>query len=137
MPEKRDQSMGKEESNKRRYALNFGRLEVLTDVIAAALEVEETTVEEWMKSEGITPNKRQKELRRRQAEGIAAAKAKGVTFGRPKTRVPENFEVIVKAWEDKRISADDAMEMCGLKSATFYRRVREYRMSRKRKSGLR
>lgn len=126
-----------ENHDKRRYALNFGRLEVPTDIIASALEIDETIVEKWLVAEGIMPNKRQKELRRRQAEGIAAARSKGVRFGRPKTKIPENFEVIVKAWEDKKISAVDAMEMCGLKAATFYRRVKEYRMSKKEKSGLR
>lgn len=42
-------------------------------------------------------------IRKRQAEGIAAAKAKGVRFGRPEISAPEDFQVIVSAWEDKTI----------------------------------
>ncbi|MGN1142328.1 MAG: recombinase family protein [Oliverpabstia sp.] len=67
-------------------------------------------------------------IRQRQAEGIAAAKARGVKFGRPEVRVPDDFGKIIKAWEKKEISFKEAVEKCGMSEATFYRRVREYRL---------
>ena len=113
----------------KRYVLNLGKLGVPADVIARALEIDNIAVDKWLSYEGIDPGKREKEIRKRQADGIAAAKAKGVRFGRPKVAEPENFGNIVKAWEDKKISATDAMEICGMKEATFYRHVREYRVN--------
>lgn len=110
------------------YVLNLGKLGVPTEVISNAVDKDIKTIEEWLSAEGVDPNSRRNELRKRQTEGIAAAKAKGVKFGRPKVTPPENFGNIIKAWEDKKLSAADAMELCGMKEATFYRRVREYRL---------
>lgn len=67
-------------------------------------------------------------IKKRQAEGIAAAKARGVKFGRPEIEVPKNFAETVKAWEQKQISISDALRITGLAEATFYRRLREYRI---------
>ena len=72
-------------------------------------------------------------LRKRQEQGIAAAKAKGVKFGRPGAQAPEEFPKIVRDWERKRISIDEALEKCGVSESTFYRRVREYRILQKHK----
>lgn len=66
-------------------------------------------------------------IKKRQAEGIASAKAKGVRFGRPEKELPDNFGNIVKAWEQKKISFSDILEQCNISEATFYRRLREYR----------
>lgn len=66
-------------------------------------------------------------IRKRQAEGIAAAKEKGVHIGRPKRKVPKNFVKIVRHWENKNISIDDALRLSGMSEATFYRRLRDYR----------
>ena len=71
-------------------------------------------------------------IRQRQAEGIAAAKARGVRFGRPQLLVPENFEQTVRSWERKEISVREAVRRCGMSEATFYRRLKEYRMTEKR-----
>ena len=70
-------------------------------------------------------------IRERQAQGIAAAKARGVRFGRPEVAVPENFEDIVKRWEKGRIRFEDALMESGLSQSTFYRRLREYRAGQK------
>ncbi len=72
-------------------------------------------------------------IRKRQEQGIAAAKARGVRFGRPEARVPEEFPKIVRDWERKRISIDEALEKCGVSESTFYRKVREYRISQRNK----
>ncbi len=63
-------------------------------------------------------------IKKRQAEGIAAAKARGVHFGRPEVEVPENFENIVRLLETKQLYCNDAIRISGLSSATFYRRKR-------------
>ena len=69
-------------------------------------------------------------IRQRQAEGIAAAKARGVRFGRPQIVMPECFEKIVRLWEQKEITVKEAVQRCGVSEATFYRRLREYREKR-------
>ena len=74
-------------------------------------------------------------IRKRQAEGIAAAKAKGVRLGRPEKEAPDDFGEVVKAWEQKRLAFSEALEKCGMSEATFYRRVREYRLVRDGKKG--
>ena len=67
-------------------------------------------------------------IKKRQSQGIAAAKKRGVRFGRPEKPIPEGFAETVKLWEKKEIDIKAVLEMCGLKEATFYRRLREYRM---------
>ena len=70
-------------------------------------------------------------IKKRQAEGIAAAKLKGVRFGRPEIPPPDNFAEIVVAWEAKKIPFAEAVRQCGMSEATFYRRLREYRLAKK------
>ncbi len=60
-------------------------------------------------------------IRQRQAEGIAAAKKRGVKFGRPPIPVPNNFKENYLLWKNKKISARQAAEKCGLTIDTFYR----------------
>lgn len=67
-------------------------------------------------------------IKKRQAEGIAAAKARGVKFGRPEKEAPDDFGRIVKEWEHKKLSIADVLEKCNMSEATFYRRLREYRL---------
>jgi DNA invertase Pin-like site-specific DNA recombinase len=69
-------------------------------------------------------------IKKRQAEGIATAKARGVKFGRPEKEAPDDFGRIVKAWEQKKLSFADVLEKCNMSEATFYRRLREYRLLR-------
>lgn len=69
-------------------------------------------------------------IKKRQAEGIAAAKARGVKFGRPEKEAPDDFGKIVKAWEQKKLSFGDVLEKCNMSEATFYHRLREYRLLR-------
>jgi len=66
-------------------------------------------------------------IRSRQAEGIAAAKQRGVRFGRPHVPPPADFPAIVAEWEAGQLHFQDALTRSGLSEATFYRRLREYR----------
>lgn len=66
-------------------------------------------------------------IRKRQEQGIAAAKARGVRFGRPEIPIPDNFGKIVSDWEKKKISFEDTLKLCNMSEATFYRKLREYR----------
>lgn len=68
----------------------------------------------------------------RQAQGIAAARAKGVRFGRPIKTPPENFGNLIKQWEHGELQFKALLEKTGLKKATFYRRLREHRVMKKR-----
>ena len=78
----------------------------------------------------VAQNEREN-IRKRQAEGIAAAKARGVRFGRPEKPVPENFKEIVKQWEKKQIDIETAVSMCNMSIPTFYKRLKEYKIIEK------
>ena len=67
-------------------------------------------------------------IKKRQEQGIAAAKAKGVHMGRPVKDVPDNFGQLVKQWEKKKIPLEQVLQECQMAEATFYRRLREYRL---------
>ena len=59
-------------------------------------------------------------IRKRQAEGIAAARARGVRFGRPPLPVPKNFEEMRRAWREGRMSLRETADACGMPRGTFY-----------------
>lgn len=65
-------------------------------------------------------------IRKRQREGIDAARIKGKHMGRPKIKVPANFFVIYEQWKQEKITAKKAMAALNMKSSTFYRMVKEY-----------
>ena len=62
-------------------------------------------------------------IRTRQAEGIRAAKAAGVIFGRPRKVMPDNFDELVDGWMHEEIPLNDVLELCSISRATFYRKV--------------
>lgn len=64
-------------------------------------------------------------IRQRQAEGIAAAKAKGVKFGRPPMPLPDNFDAVCAEWRAKKISLTEASRKCGIPRGTFYSKVKK------------
>ena len=69
-------------------------------------------------------------IRKRQAEGITAARKRGVRFGRPPKEAPENFGELVKKWERGQMPLKKVLESCGMKDTTFYKRLGEYRIIR-------
>ncbi len=65
-------------------------------------------------------------IKQRQAEGIAAAKARGVRFGRPPVLLPENFHQIHIAWRKKQLTLKEAAKACNMPVGTFYGKARQY-----------
>jgi len=66
-------------------------------------------------------------IRQRQAEGIIAARARGVRFGRPVEKLPEDFAAFVKLWERGDLPLSVLLEQTGLRRSTFFNRLREFR----------
>lgn len=65
-------------------------------------------------------------IRQRQAEGIAAAKAKGVKFGRPPLPLPDNFYAVHKSWRAKKLTLKQAAKACNMPVGTFYGKARKF-----------
>ena len=65
-------------------------------------------------------------IKKRQREGIEAAKKNGKKFGRPKIEIPSDFEEVYRSWKQKEITAVQAMRKLQLSSSTFYRMVGKY-----------
>ena len=81
---------------------------VLVEVLASIAEQERITI------------------RKRQRDGIDAARRKGKHLGRPKAEVPVEFAKIYAEWKSGNITARNAMQKLGLSSSTFYRIVRQH-----------
>ena len=80
---------------------------ILIEVLASVAEQERNTI------------------RKRQREGIEAAKKAGRNLGRPQTTMPNNWNEIVAAWKSGQITAVEAMRRSGMKRTTFYKKVHE------------
>ena len=63
-------------------------------------------------------------IKQRQAEGIAAAKARGVRFGRKPGELPKNFNEVRERWRRKEITINQAARECGMAKTTFFERAR-------------
>ena len=65
-------------------------------------------------------------IRKRQREGIEAAKRKGKHLGRPRLQIPDDFEKIYIQWKEEKLTAKKAMELLGMSRTHFYRQVKRY-----------
>lgn len=96
--------------------------EVVSDIAAAdptrSRELLSAFVSELVLA--VADESRREERRQRQAEGIAAAKARGVRFGRPAAPVPDNFDEAHQDWRAGKLSLQQAADACGISRGTFY-----------------
>ena len=74
---------------------------------------------------GTIAQQERETIRKRQQEGIAAAKATGKRFGRPRIQFPDGWEETYGAWKRGEITAKKAMERLGLKRSSFYKLVHQ------------
>lgn len=65
-------------------------------------------------------------VRKRQSEGIEAAKKKGKHLGRPRMQIPEEFPEVYARWKEGQLSAKSAMKMLRMAKTSFYRLVNQY-----------
>jgi len=70
----------------------------------------------------VAENER-KNIRARQAEGIACAKRNGVKFGRPRTVLPEDFQELVRLYKSGEMSMEEVLVKCGISRSTYYRKI--------------
>ena len=73
---------------------------------------------------GTIAEQERETIRKRQAEGIQAAKAKGKKLGRPALQFPTNWKPVYTAWTSGQITAKTAMEQTNTKSTSFYKLVK-------------
>ncbi len=64
-------------------------------------------------------------IKTRQAEGIYAAKKRGIKFGRPTVLLPENFKTAANAWKNRKITLKEGAKMCSMPLSTFYKKACE------------
>lgn len=72
----------------------------------------------------VAQNEREN-IKSRQRQGIEAAKLRGVKFGRPRKKLPDNFDSLVYAWENDELKLIDILKACNISESTFYRILRE------------
>lgn len=75
---------------------------------------------------GAVAEEERNKIKSRQAEGIAAAKDKGVKFGRPSIEYPKDFIPTYRKWKNGELKAVEVMRLLGLKKTTFYKLVKQY-----------
>ena len=65
-------------------------------------------------------------IKQRQAEGIAVAKARGVKFGRPPRPIPDNFYDVYQQWKAKKITLKQAALLCNMPETTFFDKAKKF-----------
>lgn len=75
---------------------------------------------------GAVAEEERNKIRSRQAEGIAAAKEKGIKFGRPKAEYPTLWDEVYNKWKNGELKAVECMKALNLKKTTFYKLIKEY-----------
>lgn len=72
---------------------------------------------------GTIAEQERQTIRKRQREGIDAAKAKGKHLGRPKLELPDNYDEVINLWQNNEITAHQAYTMLGVSKSAFYKWV--------------
>ena len=75
-------------------------------------------------------------IRTRQAEGIAAARKRGVRFGKPAVPMPENFPELYQSWKRGVISVNEFAGLFHVGRSTLYKRIGEYRAADKKEEKI-
>ena len=117
-------------------SLDIEKYGLLTEDVIAVIKEKQIpleTVSLVLEILSIAEKNKRENARKRQAEGIKAARARGVCLGRPVHDTPEDFGELVKLWERGRVDFQRVLELSGLKARTFYRRLKEYRRMTKGK----
>ena len=71
-------------------------------------------------------------IRKRQAQGIAAAKARGVRFGRPPRPLPKNYPAVYRLWKNGKLTGSAAARACGMPLSSFRYRAMGYEQGQKK-----
>lgn len=71
--------------------------------------------------------KERENIRERQAQGIAAAKAAGRSWGKPSKHLPEGFDALYRQYKAGKLNQQEMLTRCGMARSTFYKRLKEYR----------
>ena len=66
-------------------------------------------------------------IHQRQMEGIAAARERGVQFGRPAKPLPEGFDKVMRSWKAREITAKEAATLCCMSRSTFFYKIKDLR----------
>lgn len=69
-------------------------------------------------------------IRQRQAEGIAAAQARGIRWGNKEKKFPKNFDVLYEKWKKGEMNTQSIMDRCDMKRTAFYKHLKEYEMEK-------
>ena len=75
-------------------------------------------------------------IRKRQEEGIVAAKKSGKKFGRPKVKLPDNWDEVMSKWRNGEMKTVEAIEATEMKRSTFYKLVKENAIGGEIPSGM-
>ena len=117
-------------------SLDIEKYGLLTDDVIVVMKEKQIpleTVSLLLEILSVAEKNKRENVRKRQAEGIEAARTRGVHLGCPVQNLPENFGELVKQWERGRLDFQKVLELSGLKARTFYRRLKEYRRMTKGK----
>lgn len=97
--------------------------ELVAEISAAAPEQSEELLSALIAELALSAadERRRNERRQHQRACVAAAQARGVQFGRPRTPLPDNFDQSLQLWQDGKISLREAARACGMEKTTFQR----------------
>lgn len=68
----------------------------------------------------VADHSQKEDRRRKQAEGIAVARARGVRFGRPAKPLPANFDEVHQTWREGKLTLGEVANACGMPESSFY-----------------